>query len=145
MHLTSPQKHISELSVLKWFSHKDSPGCTLVHATDFFFPGKLYIKPPRAGLSLPQGYTDHVLCQGDTPRCSFKVANPGGSQLGVVSLPGDSPAIDVCLSQPGGLWFTATAAILKWLKTSGPTNTYNALDSPHNQRVPCPKCQEGWG
>lgn len=66
-----------------------------------FFPGKLCIKQPNAGLSLLQVYVCHILFQEDAPQCSFKMANPSGSQLGVVLSAGGTAGNDVWLSRPG--------------------------------------------
>ena len=68
-----------------------------------FFPGKLCIKQPNAGLGLLQVHVYHVLFQEDAPQGSFKIANPSGSQLGaVLSAGGQLAMMSGCHNQGEG-------------------------------------------
>ena len=96
-----------------------------VHKTTQSWPGS------------PVGLVYHVLCQGDTPKCFFKVAKPTGSQLGVVlSARGQLAMMSACHSQ-GGCGSSHCCHLLVRNQRSYEM-PYNAQDSPHNKEDPAP-------
>lgn len=96
-----------------------------VHKTTQSWPGS------------PAGLVYHVLCQGDTPQCFFKVAKPSGSQLGVVLSARGQLAMMSAWHSQGGCGSSHCCHLLVRNQRSYKI-PYNAQDSPHNKEDPAP-------